>query len=328
MYPFADSMVFLAPQGREPLIRGKLSEGHQLGLAVCTSVAPFVTDKEALLSAHARFVRVALTNPGMYQYRCSKEHPNQKTALVFGLQHLPKRVVAADIHTMKAAGVDIATLAYKEDTEYGVGCLGCGGLKPAGEEVIRAMAEVNMILDLSHLNEQTTIEAFRLIERERLGIAVCATHSACREVFTHPRNISDVILQLIAKHNGYVGIPLVNPFLCIKSMHYLRCFVHHVEHAVRILGKERVGIGSDAIYWNLSEREAERNYNDMASLVNKDDSFRIYFPHYSRIVYEHGLELGNIVTSTLIRYLPQQLVECVCSKNLSAFLARALPSVA
>ena len=99
-----------------------------------------------------------------------------------------------------------------------------GGLSPFGREVVDQMNCLGMMVDLSHVSDQTFWECIRLSRAP-----VIASHSCCRALCNHRRNLTDEMLQALGEKEGYV----------VKEI------VDHIDHAVRWAGPEHVGIGSD-----------------------------------------------------------------------------------
>ena len=87
------------------------------------------------------------------------------------------------------------------------------GLSPFGKEVVREMNELGMMIDLSHASDETFWDCIRLSEAP-----VVATHSCCRALCNHRRNLTDEMLKALAEKDGYVGINFYPAFL---SEHFL-----------------------------------------------------------------------------------------------------------
>lgn len=84
-----------------------------------------------------------------------------------------------------------------------------GGLTGFGRDVVRTMNDLGMIVDVSHISD----DAFRhVIETTR--VPVVATHSSCRALCRHPRNMTDEMLRELA-HNG--GVCMINFFSAFIS---------------------------------------------------------------------------------------------------------------
>jgi membrane dipeptidase len=83
-----------------------------------------------------------------------------------------------------------------------------GGLTPFGRQVVRRMNELGMLVDVSHVSDATFWDVLATTTRP-----VIASHSSCRALAHHPRNLSDAELRAIAKNGGVVGINFYPVFL-------------------------------------------------------------------------------------------------------------------
>jgi membrane dipeptidase len=83
-----------------------------------------------------------------------------------------------------------------------------GGLTDFGRDVVRTMNDLGMIVDVSHISD----DAFRhVIETTR--VPVLATHSSCRALCRHPRNMTDDMLRDLAKNGGVCMINFFSAFI-------------------------------------------------------------------------------------------------------------------
>jgi len=111
------------------------------------------------------------------------------------------------------------------------------GLTPFGFDLIAELESLGILPDLAHLNARGVDDALAACTRPFV-----VSHTACRAVHEHPRNLADAQLRRIAEAGGVVGIAVGRSFLGPGG---LDAFVEHAEHAVRVAGVEAVAIGSD-----------------------------------------------------------------------------------
>src|SRR5438128_4071046 len=83
-----------------------------------------------------------------------------------------------------------------------------GGLTDFGREVVSAMNDLGMIVDISHVSDDAF---YQVIETTR--VPVVATHSSCRALCRHPRNMTDDMLRTLAKNGGMCMINFFSAFV-------------------------------------------------------------------------------------------------------------------
>jgi membrane dipeptidase len=83
-----------------------------------------------------------------------------------------------------------------------------GGLTPLGEQVVREMNELGMIIDVSHAHDDTFWDVIRITKDP-----IVASHSCARAVSQHHRNMSDEMLKALAENGGVIGINFAPGFL-------------------------------------------------------------------------------------------------------------------
>lgn len=141
-------------------------------------------------------------------------------------------------------GIRIIQLTYNLGNFVGSGCTerADGGLSYFGIEVIKHMNELGILIDVSHCGDKTTMDA---IEISKLPVAV--THSFSHTLYAHDRSKTDEQLKALAARNGYCGIIAVPFFLSDLSQREasLNDMLDHIDYVVRIMGVDKVGIGTD-----------------------------------------------------------------------------------
>jgi membrane dipeptidase len=120
-----------------------------------------------------------------------------------------------------------------------------GGLSPLGRAAIAEMNRVGLLVDVSHVSRDGMLQA-----AEASRTPIVATHTACRALRDHPRNLDDGQLDAVRDVAGLVQITAVGAFLRApgangKTHANVADYVDHVDHAVRRIGIEHVGLSSD-----------------------------------------------------------------------------------
>jgi membrane dipeptidase len=146
-----------------------------------------------------------------------------------------------DLYDYYNKGIRVLGLAWNNKNEYASGPATEDGLSEKGNELIQIMNELNITLDLSHLNQKcfwTALEQYKHIP--------IASHSNARRLTDHPRNLYDEQLIEISKRGGIIGIVLYNNFLNTTSEQpTLEDIYKHIDYILNICGEDHVGIGSD-----------------------------------------------------------------------------------
>ncbi len=129
------------------------------------------------------------------------------------------------------------------------------GLTDFGKEAIEEMNRLGMLIDVSHLSDGGFWDVVFLSEKPFI-----ASHSNCRELTDHPRNLTDDMIRCLAEKGGVAGVNLYPPFVLGRDRYrvmedgrleeaiyqqYIEALCAHVLHFIRIGGEDCVGIGTD-----------------------------------------------------------------------------------
>ena len=115
------------------------------------------------------------------------------------------------------------------------------GLTAYGENIVQKMNDLGMIIDVSHLHENSFWDVL-----EKTRAPVIASHSSASGVREHPRNLSDEQLKALAENGGVIHIAFVPDFLTPENKtSSVESIVDHIDYVVDLVGVEHVGVGSD-----------------------------------------------------------------------------------
>lgn len=140
-------------------------------------------------------------------------------------------------------GVRAIGITWNRRNQFGRGCRAEGddGLTPLGRELVEAMQDMHMIVDVAHLSDQGFHEVAELMKGPFI-----ASHANARSVLEHPRNLTDEQIRIIADHGGAVGCVFVPHFVTQDpAACSVEAFLGHVDAIVRAGGIASCAIGSD-----------------------------------------------------------------------------------
>ncbi len=118
-----------------------------------------------------------------------------------------------------------------------------GGLSTFGRAAVVAMNKVGMLVDVAHTSRDTMVQA-----AEASRSPIVSTHSCVSALCDHSRNMTDWQLDVIRDVRGVVQITAVSAFLKPNAKPEevtVADFADHIDHAVRRIGIDHVGISSD-----------------------------------------------------------------------------------
>lgn len=244
---------------RDPKIKvdlHKMTEGRQDATIMVAYIPQKERTDEALLAATAKADRLLNGIEEMIAMNCTAVDIAYTPADLYRLKQEGKKAVMLGIENGYAVGKDLANVERfrRRGVVYMTLCHNgnndiCGsaryneenlGITPFGELVIREMNRVGMMVDLSHGGERSFYEA---LEISRTPI-VCS-HSSCRALCDHPRNLTDGQLKAIAARGGVVQVCLYGGFLHASRPATICDAIEHLHHMVNIMGIDHVGIGTD-----------------------------------------------------------------------------------
>lgn len=142
-----------------------------------------------------------------------------KIAICMGVEG--GHMINSDLDVLKshfAKGVRYMTLTHSADTPW-AGSSGeerpTKGLTDFGREVVQTMNSLGMMVDISHVSDPTFFDTIKVAKAPMI-----ASHSSCRALSNHPRNMTDDMLRALAENGGVVHINFYNEFLDVSHHVY------------------------------------------------------------------------------------------------------------
>jgi membrane dipeptidase len=179
-----------------------------------------------------------------------------RIALLLALEGAP--AVGSDVELfaiLHRLGVRMASFTHwaRAPLADGTADEDAGSRLPAvGVAALRELERLGILLDVSHLAAPAVDHVLELATR-----TVIASHSSCRALCEHHRNLSDDHVRAIAATGGVVGINVL-PFFIDAVTPTLDRVVDHLEHVVTVAGVDHVGLGPDFIKDYVDEVYASR----------------------------------------------------------------------
>lgn len=143
-------------------------------------------------------------------------------------------------------GVRYVTLTHFGNTDWADSATDdpvLGGLSSFGEEVVREMNRMGMLVDLSHVSPGTMSDALNVAEAP-----VIFSHSGVRAIADHPRNVPDSILRRLPANGGIVMQVFYPPYVSPTDPPgdaTISDVADHIEHIRDLAGIDHIGLGSD-----------------------------------------------------------------------------------
>ncbi len=233
--------VIMAAYLPQPKIGEAFSSKVSFDVSGPTEYADLIFDKiEAIVKDNNRYVSIARTPADLYE-----DKRRGRRSIMFGIENgLALNHDLANIEHFARRGVVYITLCHNGDNDICDSARGCntyGGVSRFGEQVIREMNRQGIMVDLSHAAEKSFYDALDISTKP-----IVCSHSNCKALCDVPRNLTDDQLRALAAKGGVAHVTLYHGFLrndrCEAS---IMDAIAHLEHAIKIMGVEHVGLGSD-----------------------------------------------------------------------------------
>lgn len=163
--------------------------------------------------------------------------------VILGLEGLRNLKCVEDIDVLYNMGFRHAMVTWNEENKYATGAKARvdGGITEEGVRLYKRMQELDMIIDLAHLNEKSFYEALKIVNKN-----IIYSHGCCKALCDHVRNLTDDQMRALKEVDGLFGLTLANNFVnSDKSKQNLEHFIDHVDHAKSIMGIDNICFGFD-----------------------------------------------------------------------------------
>lgn len=121
----------------------------------------------------------------------------------------------------------------------GVGEARGAGLTTLGKEVVRLNNEHNVFTDVSHLSENGFWDVMELAKYP------IASHSNCKKICDHPRNLSDHQIEAMFHNGGMIHVTFYPEFISERKSVTISDLIKHIDHLCMLGGVKQIGFGSD-----------------------------------------------------------------------------------
>ena len=114
------------------------------------------------------------------------------------------------------------------------------GVSAFGEQVIKEMNRLGVLVDMSHAGEESFYQALEIS-----SMPIVCSHSSARALCDHQRNLTDDQMRALAKKGGVAQTTIYNGFLRKEGEATINDVIAHLEHAIDVMGIDHVGLGTD-----------------------------------------------------------------------------------
>lgn len=233
----ATIMVAYLPQ---PKIGQKFSDAVEMKAAGPAAYADLIFDKiEAMVASKPDYVSIARTPSDLYL-----DKRMGRKSIMLGIENgLALEHDLRNLLHFAQRGIVYITLCHNGDNDICDSARGCNthnGVSSFGEKVIKEMNRLGIMVDLSHAGEKSFYDSLDIS-----AVPIVCSHSNCRALCDHPRNLTDDQLRRLAQKGGVAHTTFYHGFLRKVGEADIMDGIDHLEHAIKVMGIDHVGIGTD-----------------------------------------------------------------------------------
>ena len=194
---------------------------------------------EDIVAANNRYLALARTPAELV----ANKYNGQKS-IMLGIENgLALEGDISNVQHFVDRGVVYITLCHNGDNDFCDSARGSNthnGVSEFGAKVIGEMNRLGVMVDLSHATEKSFWDAMDIS-----STPIVCSHSSCRALCDHPRNLTDSQMKALADKGGVCQITIYHGFLRKEGEATVRDVLEHLNHAVHVMGIDHVGIGTD-----------------------------------------------------------------------------------
>ena len=233
----ATIMVAYLPQ---PKAGEKFSDNVSFEVSGPKAYADLIFDKiEEIVSRNKDYIAIARTPTQLWTHK----HQGLKS-IMLGIENgLALEGKLENLQYFADRGVVYITLCHNGDNDICDSARGNNthnGVSAFGEQVIREMNRLGILVDLSHGGEKSFYDALDISSRP-----IVCSHSSSRALCDHPRNLTDDQMRALAAKGGVAQTTIYHGFLKKDGEATILDVMAHLDHAIDVMGIDHVGLGTD-----------------------------------------------------------------------------------
>jgi len=202
--------------------------------------ADLIFDKiEAIVNENKDYIAIARTPNDLWMHK----HQGLKS-IMLGIENgLALEGKLENLQHFADRGVVYITLCHNGDNDICDSARGSNthnGVSAFGEQVIREMNRLGILVDLSHGGEKSFYDALDISSQP-----IVCSHSSSRALCDHPRNLTDDQMRALAAKGGVAQTTIYHGFLKADGEATILDVMAHLDHAIDVMGIDHVGLGTD-----------------------------------------------------------------------------------
>jgi membrane dipeptidase len=227
-------------------------------------------------------------------YRAFEEGKIAWVAALEGAAPIENELDRIDI--LYGLGVRVMGITYSESNALGIGLKEDlpGGLTKFGEQAVRRMNKVGMLIDVAHCAPGTARAVAECSEKP-----ILITHAGARALWDSKRLFPDDVLKTVAEHGGVIGVEAA-PHTTMTSTHNthdIDAVMEHFEYIANLVGIDHVTFGIDSLYGD----HVGVHHTFAAELSTKETTN--IKASYQEVPFVKGLENPTEASKNILRWL-------------------------